>query len=233
MTSSSTLTYECRNKILDQALSILSENLQTENILRHLKAKNALTKNDVARIRDSSTEGDKVEELLDRLQRRPVSAYEEFMKSLKKEERDDLYKEIVEIEKKCGYFREQGKHDEYAAIGESWEPRPLTVEDLLEEIKKIWLPRINHGVCNTFTSESVNILWGISIIITKNHTRFGKNKEKKKIHPHPMSIYLQINTTHSPLPHTTTPPYSNTHTLLSHTLHYYWQYACPQYWVVL
>ncbi|XP_072022873.1 uncharacterized protein [Amphiura filiformis] len=91
-------------KILSEASGVLSKTLQPKDILRSLKAKSALTPDDVEIIENEATDTDKVDKLLETLRRKPISAYATFMKVLE-EEREDLYEKVKEIEDKYNYKR--------------------------------------------------------------------------------------------------------------------------------
>ena len=86
-------------RILTESTVLLSDNLHTDQVLRHLKSRGALTSNDCTHIKAKTTEPDKVEKLLETLQKKPVSSYETFMEVLR-EKRSDLYEAVKEIEDK-------------------------------------------------------------------------------------------------------------------------------------
>ena len=86
---------------------MLCENLQPSYILRHLKTNGAIKQDDVEKIKRQDTTTEMVEKLLDILMRKPVSAYETFMEALK-EERNDLFEDVKDLEAKHEY-RETGK----------------------------------------------------------------------------------------------------------------------------
>ena len=84
-------------KILMKATQVLCDNLQPKDILISLKSRGTLTTDDVERIESEKTTSDKVEKLLDILNRKPVSAYDMFMEILR-EKRPDLFEIVHAIE---------------------------------------------------------------------------------------------------------------------------------------
>ena len=94
--------------ILCEATDLLCENLRPSDVLRQLKTKGAIKQDDVEKIKKQDTTTEKVEELLDILMRKPVSAYETFMEVLKRE-RHDLFLQVKIIETRYQYQGAAGK----------------------------------------------------------------------------------------------------------------------------
>ena len=92
--------------ILIESTVFLCENLYTDQVLRHLMARRAITNNDSTHIKAKITEPDRVEKLLDILRKKPVSSYETFMEILR-QQRPDLHKAVKKIERK--HYGETGK----------------------------------------------------------------------------------------------------------------------------
>ena len=78
---------------------ILCENLRPDDLLRDLKSKGALKRDDVTKIKKEDTDTEKVDKLIEILTRSPVSSYIAFMGVLQKERRD-LYDKVKAIEDK-------------------------------------------------------------------------------------------------------------------------------------
>ena len=91
-------------KVLDACSVVLCDNLAPSDILRELKAAGALKANQVEEIRNEGNTASQIEKMLDMLRRTSLAKYEKFMNVLKNT-RDDLYKQVVEIEEKNGYYR--------------------------------------------------------------------------------------------------------------------------------
>ena len=83
--------------ILREATVLLCKNLQPTDVVRYLKTKGAIKQDDAEKIKRQETTSEMVEELLDILKRKPVSAYETFMEVLERE-RHDLFSQVKAIE---------------------------------------------------------------------------------------------------------------------------------------
>ena len=87
--------------ILTESTVILCENLRPEDgLLRTLKTTKAISADHDTIIKNETTDTKKVEKLIEILMRSPVSSYEAFMSSLQTE-REDIYKEVIIIQKRC------------------------------------------------------------------------------------------------------------------------------------
>ena len=97
------VTLQSVKDILTEATTILCDNLRPEDgLLRALKTAKAISADHDTIIKKETTDTSKVEKLIEILMRSPVSSYEAFMSSLEKE-RNDIYKEVMDIQKKhCG-----------------------------------------------------------------------------------------------------------------------------------
>ena len=89
-------------KILLRSTEFLCESLKPAAVLRNLKAKEALTPDEVTKINAKPTYAEQVEYLLDILQRKPLASYVAFMEILKTE-RGDLHEKVKIIERKYNF----------------------------------------------------------------------------------------------------------------------------------
>ncbi|XP_072016999.1 uncharacterized protein [Amphiura filiformis] len=103
-------------KILTEATDIICDNLDPEILLRTMKAKGALTENDVSYIRNKITPDDKAEQMLSILMKKPVESYDIFMETLVTKERKDLYEQIKTIELRHGYGKASPRQDSEAGM---------------------------------------------------------------------------------------------------------------------
>ena len=84
-------------KVLLKSTEVLCQTLEPEDILRTLKTKEVLSRDDVQMIRRAPIDSEKVEGLLDILSRKPLAHYRTFTEVIKKA-RPDLYDKIRAIE---------------------------------------------------------------------------------------------------------------------------------------
>ena len=90
-------------RVLLRSTEFLCDNLKPANVLRHLKAKEAISPDEVKEIRKKDTDPDQVEHLLDILQEKPLASYVTFMNFLKTKY-SDLHGQIKQLEKQCNFI---------------------------------------------------------------------------------------------------------------------------------
>ena len=93
------LDFKGVEKILKECKELLCNKLEPTNILSKMKIKDALTDDEVTRIKREDSRQDKVYKLLEELKLKPVTSYNVFMELLK-EERSDLYNMMKDKEAK-------------------------------------------------------------------------------------------------------------------------------------
>ena len=89
-------------QILRQSTKLLCESLKPADVLRNLKAEEVLTPDEARKIRAKATDADRVELLLEILERKPITSYVTFMEVLKTE-RGDLHRKVKALERKNNF----------------------------------------------------------------------------------------------------------------------------------
>ena len=97
------------HEILTESTDIICKYLDPKLVLRTMQAKRALTHDDVQRIESKKVDSDQAAEMLNILMKKPASAYDIFVETLRNEGRKDLYGHFKALESKHGYHGRAGR----------------------------------------------------------------------------------------------------------------------------